>query len=260
MTVTKLDTYFYQGKKAVPELSSYVGLNPGMSPAHFTFAGAAAAREGLGSQVAYRLAIDYFVAGLIEHYNLEESASSFMSEEATMNALQHAFRNANSSVYSFSHKLAAGGRLAASLVGVVFQPGRLAAARAGSASVYLFRNGALLPFFESALAGELVGDAPEFIPEDIAHRISFVGVQSLVDVEIASVELLENDIVCVFSRPLSPLNETLLLEALQAQESQSTKNRNENRLDLLCKDVFTESETLSFAALVQLGPDSILIR
>jgi hypothetical protein len=74
--VTKLDCYTYRGARAARDVSSFMAVTP-LGPGHsrhyntsvgrFVFAGSAAAREGLGSQVAYRLAIDYFLSGVSSH-------------------------------------------------------------------------------------------------------------------------------------------------------------------------------------------------
>ena len=59
-------------------------------------------------------------------------------------------KNANESVYSFGHKLAAGGRMASSLLGIVIEENTIAAGRVGAGSAYLYREGDLFSFFESS--------------------------------------------------------------------------------------------------------------
>lgn len=153
--------------------------------------------------------------------------------------------------------------MAASLLGLVIEDGRIAAGRAGVGSVYLFRGEKLLPFFETHLDPQSVGDAADFPDSEAARKLSFIGANSLVDVELASVELRGEDIACAFSRPLTQLNETLLYEALEALQAGSDTQegwRGQTEKDLaarICREVFTEPETLSFAMIACLGPDTV---
>jgi hypothetical protein len=257
MGLTRLDCHLFRGEKAAHDVSSYVALNPNAEPSRLVFAGSSAARESLGSQVAYKLAVDYFVSGIQSYY--ESKAREFKGEDRVVKALEEAFRSANSSVYSFGHKLSAGGRMAASLLGVVIEDGRIATGRVGFGSVYLFRKNQLYPFFEAPEGeSEKVGDASEF-PDDMAtRRYAFVGSHSLVDVELASVELQGEDIVCAFSRPLTSLNETLLFEGLEALRAEGFPlERIPEAAARLCGDVFTEPETLSYAMIAAVGPEAL---
>jgi len=258
MALTRLDCHLFRGDRAAHEVSSFVALNPEMEPSRLVFAGSSAARDGLGSQVAYKLAIDYFCKGVESSYAATaRSSQPPRAEEGVVRVLEEAFRSANSSVYSFGHKLSAGGRMAAALLGVAIDDGRLATGRVGFGSVYLFRNNQLYPFFEAPEGEtEKIGDAREF-PDDFATRkYSFVGSNSLVDVEMASVELQGGDIICAFSRPLTSLNETLLFESLEALVADGFPMSSQDDVAVrLCHDVFTEPETLSYALVASVGPD-----
>ncbi len=223
------------------------------------FAGATAIRDSVGSQVAYRLALDYFVSGVEHHYGSSAGASRPLGdEEGTVALLEEAFRRANTSVYGFGHKLAAGGRMAASLLGVVIEGRRLATGRVGNGSVYLFRNGELFPFFEAPEGGEsAVGDAKEQPDEYESRNRSFIGSNALIDIEVASVELEPEDVVCVFSRPLTTLNETLLFEFLDTLRAGHDAAVGAGVAEQLCAEVFTEPDTLSFAMVACIGPEAI---
>jgi hypothetical protein len=260
MALTRLDCHLYRGEKAAHDVSSFVALNPEMAPSRLVFAGSSAARDSLGSQVAYRLAIDYFVKGVEDSYAGQTAGVQLSKgEEVVVKVLEDAFRSANSSVYSFGHKLSAGGRMAASLLGVAIQDGRIATGRVGFGSVYLFRKNQLYPFFE-APEGEVdkVGDAPEFPDVFATRKYSFVGTNSLVDVEMASVELHGDDIICAFSRPLTTLNETLLFESLESLIADGFPLVAQGDVAArLCHDVFTEPETLSYALVASVGPEVI---
>jgi hypothetical protein len=231
-----------------------------MEPSRMVFAGSSAARESLGSQVAFKLAIDYFVKGIESSYaTVLRNPQLGKGDDEIVKVLEDAFRSANSSVYSFGHKLSAGGRMAAALLGVAIHDGRLATGRVGFGSVYLFRKNQLYPFFEAPEGEtEKIGDAREF-PDDFATRkYSFIGSNALVDVEMASVELQGEDIICAFSRPLTSLNETLLFESLEGLFTDGFPLvAPEDAAARLCHDVFTEPETLSYALVASVGPDVI---
>ncbi len=260
MNPTRLDCFLYRGEGAAIDRSSFVAANPLCRPGQMVFAGSAAIRDSVGSQVAYRLALDYFVAGVERHYQSSTaSGRPFGSEEGVVAVIEEAFRSANSSVYGFGHKLAAGGKMAASLLGVVIEGGRLATGRVGFGSVYLFRGAQLFPFFEAPEGGESkVGDAEEQPDEYRSRMHSFIGANAMVDVELASVVLQPEDIVCAFSRPLTALNETLLFEFLEGLSIDAQRPReNADIAERLCLDVFTEPGTLSYALVACVGPETV---
>jgi len=260
MSLTRLDCHLFRGDSAASDGASFVALNPLLKPAQLVFAGSSAVRDSLGSHVAFRLALDYFVVGVEHHYGSSTGAERALGDEdGVVAVLEEAFRSANTSVYGFGHKLAAGGRMAASLLGVVIEGGRLATGRVGYGSVYLFRNGELFPFFEAPEASDArVGDAKEHPDEFQARARSFIGSNAMVDVELASVVLQPEDIVCVFSRPLTTLNETILFEFLENLKGEVRAGvRQEDTAERLCNDVFTEPDTLSYAMVACVGPDTI---
>lgn len=264
MSLTRLDCDIFRGRESLADASSYIALNPVSKPAQLVFAGSTAVLQGLGSQVAYRLALEHFMLGVEAHYaRLPDVVPTPLGgpsgEDEVVKLLEDAFRTANASVYGFGHKLAAGGRMAASLLGMVIDEERFAAGRVGTGSVYLFRENQLFPFFGSDEAERaVVGDLEEF-PSDLSvRRQAFVGSNSLLDVEIASVTLGAGDVICAFSRPLSSLNETLLfqhLEAVLAEGFPSTQTP--HAAEDLCVEVFTQPDTLSFCCLAMVGPEVI---
>jgi hypothetical protein len=260
MALTRLDCDIFRGREAVTDASAFVALNPVLRPAQLVFAGATAVIEGVGSQVAYRLAIEHFVKGVLACYDQAAAApEASADEESAVWVLEEAFRLANSSVYSFGHKLAAGGRMAASLLGLAIEGERFAAARVGQGSVYLFRNKQLFPLFSTeGIDRSVVGDVPEFSPDAFNQRQAFVGSNSIIDVEIASVSLQPGDTIAAFSRPLTTLNETLLFQHLEVTAGEGFPHTQPpHQAEQMCVDVFTEPDTLSFACLAALGPEVI---
>jgi len=258
MALTRLDCDIFRGEDAAPEASAFVALNPLLKPAQLVFAGSTAVIQGVGSQVAYRLALDYFTQGILAFHD-ERDPSPDLNEDSVVSALEAAFRSANSSVYSFGHKLAAGGRMAASLLSFVIEGSTLGAARVGQGTIYLFRDNQLFPLFTNeGIDRSVMGDLPEFSGELAAQRQGFIGSHSIIDVEIASVSLQAGDTVAAFSRPLTTMNETLLFQHLQVAFGEDLAHPQPlHQAEQMCIDVFTQPETLSFAALASLGPEAI---
>lgn len=261
MNITRLDCDIFRGAHALADASAYVALNPGICPAQMVFAGSTAAIQGVGAQVAYRLAIDYFVEGMLDHFSghTRETLSTSEDTESVVKALESAFRTANASVYGFGHKLAAGGRMAASLLALMVDRRQFAAARVGRGSVYLFRNKQLFPFFSSeGVDRSVVGDVEEYASEIASQKHAFVGSHSIIDVEVASVVLHPGDYVVAFSRPLSTFNETLLFQHLEVINEGGFPELQPLRMaEQMCLDVFAQAETLSFACMIGLGPEAI---
>lgn len=259
MALTRLDCDIFRGRDAASDASAYVALNPLKRPAQLVFAGSTAVIQGVGSQVAYRLALDYFIKSILAIHDSARVSAGSDDEDSVGRSLEEAFRLANSSVYGFGHKLSAGGRMAASLLGFAIEGKKFAAARVGQGSVYLFRANQLFPLFGSeGVDRAVVGDVPEFSPELASQRQGFVGSHSIVDVEIASVSLQPGDAVAAFSRPLTTLNETLLFQHLEMTAGEGFPDLQPlHQAEQLCVDVFTEPDTLSFACVASLGPEVI---
>ena len=247
MALTHIDCDFFRGKDASGETSSYVALNPSRKPGSLVFACASAARESISSQVACRLSIEHFLNGVLEYYEtpLElgrtENIANYQGEtEISLEVLEAAFRTANTSVYNFGHKLAAGGRMAASLLGIVLEENVAAAGRVGVGTAYLFRKGDLFPFFEARKA-----DAGEPV---------FVGCNSLLTVELASVPVQASDTIVLLPADLSSIEEATLLKILKEQASSP-----EGLSRAVACGVFAENSKVPFCLCANIGPEAIYL-
>lgn len=238
-------------------------MNPCAQPASVVFVGARAARLGIGSQVAFRLALEHFAEGITSTYGDigSEAGASMAVAPDPVAVLEAGFRTANQGVYQFGHKLAAGGRLAASLIGVVLSRSNLAVGRVGLGSAYLFRDGHLYPFFEEVegLAG-LEQESIDGANPNAVKGLSFVGINSLVDVELSSVPMTEDDCVVVFSRPLSENGLSRVAETLDGFGSDVEDEEELSRCNVeLCRAAFANPETLSYGFLARIGPEAIYL-
>lgn len=210
-------------------------------------AGARAVRESIGSQVACRLSVEHFVEGILDFYVPKAGAESApvaadesQHSERSLQALEAAFRKANKSVYSFGHSLSAGGRMAASFLALVLDEDFIAAGRVGGGGAYLYRGGELFPFFESPSENA----SPEFL-----------GTQSLVSVELASVPIEARDLFLVFSEQLSAQEESKLTELLSDIDYQTSINP---ALEV-SQFLFDSPQDVAFALSARVGDEVIYL-
>ena len=256
--LTHIDCDLFRGEESESLNSSYIAVNPLGAPAKIAFAGSAAARANLGGQVAFKLALEHFLAGVESYYGGDSLKPN--SSAGALNALEHAFKNANSKVYEFGHKLAAGGRMAASMVGLVLDSGYVAAGRVGLGSAYLVRKGKVFPFFAPAPEGVVeFDDYGECLTPPLAKGFSFLGSNSLIDVELASAPLEGNDVAFVFSRPLSAANETLLIETAEAL-FRYPEQQPDNLAAEVARQIFRDMQAVSFVVALKVGPEAVYLK
>jgi hypothetical protein len=245
MSLTKIDCKFFRGGSASLDKSSFVVVNPRCKPASVVVSSACAARDSISSQVACRLALEHFIDGVLDFYENKlpdiENGAQAVEREISVGVLEAAFKRANGSVYSFGHKLAAGGRMAATLIGLVLEDEVAAAGRVGPGSAYLYRRGELFPFFDGGSEGQPGAGA-------------LVGSHSLISVELASVQIQQKDTVLLFSGSIDPEQEKLLctlLDDLDLSESDAA--------GLICQNLFAGHSELPFFMYARIGPDTIYL-
>jgi hypothetical protein len=259
MSLTHIDCYIYRGQEASLDNSSFVAVNPRHAPGSLVVASAQATRESISSQVACKLALEHFLTGVLDFYNgssdkfgnpIQNKSNGELNAEMlapkpeiSLEVLEAAFKNANSSVYSFGHKLAAGGRMSASLLGMVLDEDLLAVGKVGPGSVYLFRQGELFPFFENSKEKQ----------SDISHE-SLIGAHSLVSVELASVPAEESDAIIMLSKQLDTHQEEKLAEVLLFAGTTHA-----NISTIISKKVFGDIEKLPLTFVANLGPETIYL-
>jgi hypothetical protein len=222
-----------------------------MMPANAVFVGAAGARDGLGSQVAFRLALDHFVEGVV---TAEHSGDPVVLLEA-------GFRSANQGVYQFGHRLAAGGRLTASVLGAVVSSQAVAVGRVGIGTAFLVRRGSVYPFFEDGekvllTLTETLDDADP----SRAREVACIGQNSLVDVELASVPVAPGDVVIVSSRFARAED---LAEASQVMAAVSAEEPPDARLRELSREFFSrllpDNASVAYGLIARVGPETIYL-
>lgn len=256
MSLTKVDCYFFRGPRASGDHSSYLAFSPGKAPGTIIIAGASAARGSIGSQVACKLSLEHFLEGVLnffdEHPVQFSSGNKYVKapstqSEASLKILEAAFKNANNSVYSFGHRLAAGGRLGTSLIGMVVHEQMISIGRVGAGSAYLLREGELFPFFE-AVASAPAAESYE----------KLVGAKSLVSVELASVPVAANDLILVCSMALTVADERQLSTAV-SDFVVDPENLNSESLENLAKFLFEETGDFPFLIAAHLGPETVYL-
>lgn len=248
MSLTRIDCVFL-APPAWQDLSACVALNPSAKPGSLVFAGAEAAREGISAQVACKLALEHFIAAVLDES--ECPPPPLVDEDKGSLVLEAAFKNANTSVYSFGHRLAAGGRMAASVLGLIINETVCAAGRAGLGTAYLFRNGELYPFFER-----------QSRPEGQAASERLIGAHSIVAVELASVPIEAGDLLVAFSQTPAIEAEAqlaVLMAEIEAEQPLKASLLVESQLRRIVARIFGKPDALSFSALARLGPEAIYL-
>lgn len=243
---TKIDLFFYRAGRSAAEEAAYVAFNPSLTPGSLVAATSVTSRESISNQVAAKMALERFVEGVLDFFASGAADSKSRTEdERSLQVLEAAFKKANASVYQFGHKLAAGGRMSASLLGLVIEERCVAAGRAGRASAYLSRGASLFPFFDQ--------------PRDVGMnehqaREQLVGAHSMVAVELASVPVEPNDVIVAFAEPLTEGEELRLRDLVQSVDMGSA-----NPAEALVRGLFGREREVTFALLAVVGPAAIYL-
>lgn len=245
MALTRIDCQIFRGPEATPDRSLYAVINPTREPGSLVVAGAIAARDNLGGQVASRLALEHFVESILNASSAAPTAVTATmqpteAEDRCVSLIEGAFRSANTSVYEFGHKLAAGGRMAASLIGFYIRDRVIAAGRAGSVSAYLLRDGEVCPFFTDSEPGEKV--------------TGYVGENSVVTVELSSIELRAHDVIIALPTILAQEQRAILTGyALRPRSEEGSP------LAPLVESLYLNTEQVAFVLQAQVGPEVIYL-
>lgn len=221
----------FRGHSVSLDRSEYCLWNPWVSPGDFSFCFSASTRESIGSQVASRLAMQHFFQGV------SEAAGNVSADVSAKQVIQSGFSQANNSVYTFGHSMAAGGMVSAALLGFCVREGGAAAGRVGAGQVYLLRNGEMVPLFE------------EVSPLD---NDQLVGSRPKVSVEVGSLEVKASDrfILCPreFSfrekREAEELARDILIEPRMKSAAE------------VAGFLFEKPKEVPFFALVEIGPET----
>lgn len=239
MAITHFECDFFRPTDLTLEFSSYNAFNPSAQPGSMVIASASAVKDGIGSQVACKLSLEQFAEGVLQFFTAED----YDGKEVSLEALESAFRLANNSVYRFGHKLAAGGKMAASLIGLVIQDEIVAAGRVGAWSAYLYRSGQLFPFFEDQETARSKKEVD-----------GYVGVNSLISVELASVPIQAEDILVIISGIMSSREEKELTNIL------SKLNPNVDRAcESLIADLYPKGPFPAFTMMTFVGPEAVYL-
>lgn len=225
--------------------SSFVALNPLRRPGCVAMAATSAAGDGIGGQVAARLALEHFQEGIMQHAGAA-AHSPPTADERAITLLESGFKAANSGVYAFGHKLAAGGRMTSVLLAMVLLDGVIAAGRVGGGGVYLMRAGSLFPFFH---------EPTEFERQARSHaNDNFVGAHALVSVELASVPLQPYDRIVGTSMSIDRNVQSELGAALEEYPQGVLPD-----FTLLMQHVMGRTTELPFATLLVAGEESVFL-
>jgi len=215
MQLSKINCSVFRSSQGLSD-SSYVLLNPLATPGCLLSGYSAVKDPGVGSQLAARLALEHFIEGVLNSANVRPIVAGQAGEDSerfNLKVIEDAFRDANHSVYELAHKLAAGGRLYASLIGFMIFNGVVSAGRVGNAALYLVRDGEVHPFF---------------VDQNNAHSIyAFerlgVGANSVVNIELSSISLQGGDRIILAHQSLNQESQQLLLRGIKRHDLATLK-------------------------------------
>ncbi len=199
LSLTKIDCAVTGGTALLAKGELYSIFNPTRGPGCAVAVFSAPARDTVSGTIASKLALDHFISAIGEAL---KKPSAQEPEARVVGALEYAFKEANRNVYEFGHQLAAGGRMGTSLMAVVIENGVIAIGKTDAGSVYIVRNGEVVPFF---IEGH----------RDAQSSPNFVGLNSIVHVEVSSLPLQSSDEILAFSKTLTVDEEMKLVDAVQ---------------------------------------------
>jgi len=243
MSLTHINCNIFRGAGASTDNSSYVAVNPRSKPGSLVMGVSIAAKESISSQVACKLGLEHFMDGVLDYYDAKDAQGRLFP--ISLEVLEVAFKKANSSVYQFGHKLAAGGRMSSSLLGVVLEDKIIAAGKVGPGNVFLQRAGELFPFSEPA---------PPPSPTDFVAHEALIGAHSAVSVELASIPVEQGDGIIILPFHITRMQQ-LELEKLLKEDVV----HKENAAAYICKHIFPDVFKIPFSACATLGPETIYL-
>lgn len=292
MSITRIDCNFFRSPNARIDRSCFVALNPARRPGCMVLGLSAATNVGLGSQLACKLALESFVGEVIEFFEphavssnssakrsspnnsrsssqalalkidqqiTEQGVAAVQDREPQLLLLEQAFKVSNREIYDLGHRLGAGGRLGAALLGLVVMDDFVATGRVGGSALYLFRQGELFPFFapkdSKILDGTKISSSTN-TPELSAPEL-LVGQNSVISVELSSIPIEEGDTIMIFPRELSNAQQESLISDLS--DPSSDKRSEEERLaERFFRDLYIAQE-IELVATLKIGPQAIYL-
>lgn len=186
-------------------LASAIFLSLGLKPSPVLAGVFEGVTVGLGSQIAVTMARD----GVITEG--PAAAASFAGTETeALEIVRSVFREANTRVYEYGHRMAAGGQVSAKGIVAVFDGERMSIGQAGECQSFLWRGGKLMPFFaESGTKERPSGGVLE----------RFVGANAKILVDLATVKVRDGDVLVVTTLAPHPDTARLVEGALQETSS-----------------------------------------
>jgi hypothetical protein len=177
----------YFGRDILSDEVNYRAFS-GLGHADFSAIAISTARaRNLSCQLASKLALEKYADVL---FNSVRRHRFHKKQERDPLILEDVFLQTNDYIYRFAHKLAAGGKTSASLVGVLWGPHAVSVARAASGSVFLVRDEQLFPFFDDTMS---------------VYDIAYLGVTHNPVLDFSSVQAKRGDLVLLFSERMSDI-------------------------------------------------------
>ena len=155
-------------------------------------------RNSITAQIAVKMALDAALERALETTSAESDLP------LASNVVRESFKEANSRVYQYGHRMGAGGSMGATGMIASYADSRFTMGRVGDYEGYLIRGGGFLPLFERA---------EKDIPK-AGVRSRYIGANAQVLVDLASLEVLSGDLVAFTNLPLTNETSEVFREAL----------------------------------------------
>jgi hypothetical protein len=226
LPLLSLATFF--GRQVPRDVVNFSAFSTWPRGAVATLAVATARQPNLSCQVASKLALERYTHTICS--SRRHPLQQGQINEASF--LERAVRDSNQYIYQFAHKLAAGGKTAASLMGVLCGQNVVSIVRSGDGSAFLIRGKKLFPFFD-------VRDTP--------RDNEYLGVVTDPEFSLSTVHSQSGDIVLLFSETV--------LSVFQENLARLTDRiaRNPHNAELLARSLFTKPEEQGYVIALRLN-------
>ncbi len=162
--------------------------------------------QGGKGMIAKQIAVQMSLAAALERAHLahdEFLRGQVDGVPCASHIVKEAFRAANHQVYEYAHRMSAGGQLAATGCIGCYDGERCTVARVGEFGNFLWRSGQLIELCEKSSSAVARGSAPAYGTGRHAGGVlqRFIGANSQILVDLASVKVREGDLLIISSFP-----------------------------------------------------------
>lgn len=185
----------------VPTLATAL-FSLGTRPSPVFFSALEGVSTNIRSQIAVKMALDAMISEAPARFEAGERPDQSLALEI----VRDVFREANSKVYEYSHRMGSGGQISAKGIVAVFDGNRVSIGQAGDYESYLWRGGKIVPFYERK-------DNVTLARGGVLER--FIGANTKILVDLATVAVRKGDIIVITTTSPTDALKNYLLEVFK---------------------------------------------